>query len=140
MQLRAKLDARTAGGLGSTPPPVWSEVPALVSEDAVLVPVLETKAEISARAEKLSAQFRDQPHIRDSRVAITSYLERRWYLSSEGTSTHDTRRASGLIMVVNGQAADGQDVRLGGGVRTRRSRSTCRATAPPRPSCPATPS
>ena len=110
VQLRAKLDARTAGGLGSTPPPVWSDVAPLVSEDAVLVPVLETKAEISARAEKLSALFRDQPHIRDSRVAITSYLERRWYLSSEGTSTHDTRRASGLIMVVNGQAADGAEL------------------------------
>ena len=110
VQLRAKLDARAAGGLGSTPPPGWSDVTPLVSEDAVMVPVLEDKPTISARAERLSALFRDQPHIRDSRVAITSYLERRWYLTSEGTSTHDTRRASGLVMVVNGQAADGQEV------------------------------
>jgi TldD protein len=41
---------------------------------------------------------------------MTSYLERRWYLSSEGTSTHDTRRASGVIMVAIGQAVDGQEV------------------------------
>jgi hypothetical protein len=37
VQLRAKLDARTAGGVGATPPPVWSDVKPLVSEDAVLV-------------------------------------------------------------------------------------------------------
>ncbi|MBK9032163.1 MAG: hypothetical protein IPL61_12735 [Myxococcales bacterium] len=110
VQLRAKLDARTAGGLGTTTPPVWSDVKPTVSEDPVQVPALEDKDAITARAERLSALFRDQPHIRDSRVAITSYLERRWYLSSEGTSTHDTRRASGLVMVVTGQAADGAEV------------------------------
>ncbi len=110
VQLRAKLDARTAGGLGTAAPPVWSDVQPNVSEDEVLVPRLEDKATIEARAATLSALFRDQPHIRDSRVAFTSYLERRWYLSSDGTSNHDTRRASGVIMVVNGQAADGQEL------------------------------
>jgi TldD protein len=110
MQLRAKLDARTAGGLGAGSPPVWSDVAPVVSEDPVLVPALEPLAALRAEAERLSAGFRDQPHLRDSRVAMTSYLERRWYLSSEGTSTHDTRRASGVIMVAIGQAVDGQEV------------------------------
>jgi TldD protein len=110
MQLRAKLDARTAGGVGATATSVWSDVKPIVSEDPVRVPALEDLATIQARAEKLSAQFRGQPQIRDSRVAVTSYLERRWYLASEGTSTHDTRRASGIIMVVAGQANDGQEL------------------------------
>ncbi|MEZ4404393.1 MAG: metallopeptidase TldD-related protein [Kofleriaceae bacterium] len=110
IQLRAKLDAKAAGGLGTTPPPVWADVAPLVSEDPVTVAALESKDEVSARAARLSALFRGQPHIRDSRVAVTSYLERRWYLSSEGTSNHDTRRASGLIMVATGQAPDGQEL------------------------------
>jgi hypothetical protein len=33
IQLRAKLDARTAGGLGAGSPPVWSDVAPVVSED-----------------------------------------------------------------------------------------------------------
>ena len=37
--------------------------------------------------------------VRDSRVAVTSYLERRWYLTTEGTSVTDTRRASGVVIV-----------------------------------------
>ncbi len=110
IQLRAKLDARTAGGLGAGSPPVWSDVAPVVSEEPVLVPALEPLAALRGEAERLSAGFRDQPHLRDSRVAMTSYLERRWYLSSEGTSTHDTRRASGVIMVAIGQAVDGQEV------------------------------
>jgi len=108
-QLRAKLDARAAGG-ASAGPSSWGTEPPAVSDDAVRVPVLEDVTAIQARAEKLSALFRGQAHIRDSRVAITSYLERRWYLSSEGTSDQDTRRASGLIMVVTGQANDGQEL------------------------------
>jgi predicted Zn-dependent protease len=52
--------------------------------------------------------FRDQAAIRDSRVAVTSYLERRWYLTTEGTSVTDTRRATGLVIVASGQADDGQ--------------------------------
>ena len=52
--------------------------------------------------------FRDQPALRDSRVAVTSYLERRWYLTTEGTSVTDTRRASGVVIAASGQADDGQ--------------------------------
>ena len=48
------------------------------------------------------------PEIRDSRVAVTSYLERRWYLTTEGTSVTDTRRASGVVIAASGQADDGQ--------------------------------
>jgi predicted Zn-dependent protease len=62
-------------------------------------------------------------------VAITSYLERRWYLTSEGTSTHDTRRASGLIMVVSGQAADGQDLAQYFALRRHRRRPADRRRA-----------
>lgn len=110
IQLRAKLDARTAGGLGTGTPPVWSDVTPVVSEDPVVVAALEPLDALKAEAERLSAGFRDDPAVRDSRVAFTSYLERRWYLSSEGTSTHDTRRASGVIIVAVGQAVDGQEV------------------------------
>lgn len=109
IQLRAKLDARAAGG-GAAGPTAWGTEPPIVSEDQVKVPALEDLDAIKARAEKLSALFRGQAHIRDSRVAITSYLERRWYLSSEGTSDQDTRRASGIIMSVVGQAVDGQEL------------------------------
>jgi hypothetical protein len=41
-------------------------------------------------------------------VAVTSYLERRWYLTTEGTSVTDTRRASGIVIAASGQADDGQ--------------------------------
>lgn len=108
-QLRAKLDARAAGGAGSAPA-AWGTEPPLVEENTVRVPVLEELPAIRDRVEKLSALFRGQTHVRDSRVAITSYLERRWYLSSEGTSDQDTRRASGVMMVVTGQAVDGQEL------------------------------
>jgi predicted Zn-dependent protease len=39
---------------------------------------------------------------------VTSYLERRWYLTTEGTSVTDTRRASGIVIAASGQADDGQ--------------------------------
>lgn len=110
MQLRAKMDARTAGGIGQTAIPSWTDEAPLVSEEQVLVAPLEPLDEIVARAEKISAVFRGQPEIRASRVALTSYLERRWYLTTEGTSVTDTRRASGVMMVASGQAADGQAV------------------------------
>ncbi len=110
VQLRAKLDARTAGGVGQSLIPSWTDEPAVVSEEQVLVAPLETLDAVAARAEKISAVFRDQPHIRDSRVALTTYLERRWYLTSEGTSATDTRRASGVIISASGQAVDGQAI------------------------------
>jgi hypothetical protein len=123
IQLRAKMEARRAGAtsrdvpsFSPLPPPPnqkpGKDAPAtgrpLVSDDPVLVPRLETLDQLEARAEALSAKFRGHKHIRDSRVAVTSYLERRWYLTSEGTSVTDTRRASGIVMVASGQAEDGQ--------------------------------
>jgi TldD protein len=108
IQLRAKLEARKAGGSTRTDVPGWTTEKPVVSEDAVLVSPLESLDELEARAKGLSALFRGQPAIRDSRVAVTSYLERRWYLTTEGTRVTDTRRASGILIVGNGQAQDGQ--------------------------------
>ncbi len=109
IQLRAKSDARRAGGLGRTDTPSWTNHAASINEEPVLVPKLESLTEIEERARKLSSGFRDLSHIRDSRVAITSYLERRWYLSTEGTSITDTRRASGILVAASGQADDRQE-------------------------------
>ncbi|MEZ4361052.1 MAG: metallopeptidase TldD-related protein [Kofleriaceae bacterium] len=110
IQLRAKADARKAGGVGRTDTPSWTSHAPTVNEEPVLVPRLESLAEIEDRAKKISATFRDQRHIRDSRVAFTSYLERRWYLSTEGTSITDTRRASGLLIAASSQAEDNQAI------------------------------
>jgi TldD protein len=109
IQLRAKLEARRAGA-SSRPAdvPAWTDTKTIVSEDPVLVQPLESLDELEERAKKLSAVFRDSPELRDSRVAVTSYLERRWYLTTEGTSVSDTRRASGVVIAVSGQADDGQ--------------------------------
>jgi TldD protein len=109
IQLRAKIEARNAGS-SSRPAdvPSWTAEQPVVSDEPVLVQPLETLDELEARAKALSATFRDQPAIRDSRVAVTSYLERRWYLTTEGTSVTDTRRASGIVIAATGQADDGQ--------------------------------
>jgi predicted Zn-dependent protease len=108
VQLRYKNDARASGGGGSKEPG-WSDVKPVVAEDPVLVPELEPLDALVKRANALSEKFRDRD-LRDSRVALTSYLERRWYISSDGTRVHDTRRVSGVLMVAVGQADDGQDV------------------------------
>jgi predicted Zn-dependent protease len=108
IQLRAKLEARRAGGTRITDVPSWTAEKPVVSEAPVLVAPLETLDELEARAKSLSSLFRDQPAIRDSRVAVTSYLERRWYLTTEGTNVTDTRRASGVVIAASGQADDGQ--------------------------------
>jgi hypothetical protein len=108
IQRHAKLDARAASG-ATNQPPSWSDVQPVVSEDPVLVPELEELDDLENRAEKISATFRDDD-VRDSRVGFTSYLERRWYLSSDGTSAHDTRRVSGVLIAAIGQADDGQDL------------------------------
>jgi TldD protein len=110
IQLRAKIEARRAGG-SKGDVPGWTTEKPVVSEEAILVAPLETLDELETRARTLSALFRDQPAIRDSRVAVTSYLERRWYLTTEGTNVTDTRRASGIVIVGSGQADDGQAVR-----------------------------
>jgi len=109
IQLQAKLEARQSSGAKSTLPS-WTAEKALVSEEPVLVPELEPLDKIEARAQKLSAGFRGQPEIRDSRVAITSYVERRWYINSEGTNVTDTRRASGIVIAATAQAEDGQEL------------------------------
>ncbi len=108
IQLRAKLESRRASGARPTDVPAWTTEKPMVSEEPVLVPILEPLEELEARAKALSATFRDQPHIRDSRVAVTSYLERRWYITTEGTSVTDTRRASGVVIAATGQSDDGQ--------------------------------
>jgi TldD protein len=109
IQLRARLESRKAGGTTvPTDVPAWTSAKPLVSEEPVLVAPLETVDELEARAKAVSAVFRDTPGLRDSRVAMSSYLERRWYLTTEGTSVTDTRRASGLVIEASGQAADGQ--------------------------------
>ena len=109
IQLRAKLEARRAGA-SSRPAgvPAWTDAPKIVSDAPVLVPPLESLDELEARAKRISGVFRNQPDLRDSRVALTSYLERRWYLTTEGTSVTDTRRASGVVIAASGQADDGQ--------------------------------
>lgn len=107
MQIRAKLESRRASGVRQTDVPAWTAEKAIVSEQPVLVAELEKLEDLEARAKAISAVFRDQPQIRDSRVAVTSYLERRWYLSTEGTSVTDTRRASGILISATGQADDG---------------------------------
>ncbi|HUH00897.1 MAG TPA: metallopeptidase TldD-related protein [Kofleriaceae bacterium] len=108
-------NVRQQSRAGAGPPKVPSYTRAakvIVKDDPVLVPKLETSTELETRAHKLSALFRGQQHVRDSRVAFTSFLERRWYLTSEGTSVHDTRRVSGVIIVVHGQASDGKELSL----------------------------
>jgi len=108
MQLRAKLESRRAGGSRPSDVPSWTPTKPIISEEPVLVPALESLEELETRAKTLSAVFRDHGHVRDSRVAVTSYLERRWYLTTEGTSVTDTRRASGVVIAATGQANDGQ--------------------------------
>jgi predicted Zn-dependent protease len=107
-QLIAKLEARRAGSVRASDVPSLAPAKPAVGEESVLVPPLENLDELEARAKSLSSVFRGHPELRDSRVAVTSYLERRWYLSTEGTSVTDTRRATGIVMVASGQAEDGQ--------------------------------
>jgi predicted Zn-dependent protease len=107
-QLLAKLESLKTGAIRKSDVPAWSDEKPIVSDEPVLVPPLETLDELETRAKALSAVFRDQPELRDSRVAVTSYLERRWYLTTEGTSVTDTRRASGIVIAASGQADDGQ--------------------------------
>ena len=105
IQLRARLEARKAGGtLVPNDVPAWTPAKSIVSDEPVLVAPLESLDDLEARAKALSAVFRDQPGLRDSHVALTSYLERRWYLNTEGTSVTDTRRASGVVISASGQA------------------------------------
>jgi TldD protein len=109
IQLNAKIEARKAGGtLRPSEVPAWTDTKPVVSEEPVLVPPLESVDDLETRAKAISATLRDQAGLRESHVALTSYLERRWYLTTEGTSVTDTRRASGVLIAVEGQADDGQ--------------------------------
>ncbi|MCW5800972.1 MAG: hypothetical protein KIT31_01055 [Deltaproteobacteria bacterium] len=107
IQLRAKLEARKSSGVRNIDVPSWTTEKPVVSETPVLVVPLESLDELEARAKLVSASFRDHPVVRDARVAVTSYLERRWYITTEGTAVTDTRRASGVVINANGQADDG---------------------------------
>ncbi len=113
-QLDAKKQLRASGGSTShAGVPSYTKIDKpLVRDKPLLVPALETSDAMEKRAKAVSAVLRDKPGVRDSRVAFTSYLERRWYLTSEGTSVTDTRRVSGVIIVVWGQATDGQELSL----------------------------
>jgi hypothetical protein len=112
-QFRAKLDTRRSGGNApGSERPSYTKQPPLVREEPVLVPALEPAGDLEQRAHEISQVFRSMPHVRDSRVAFTSFLERRWYINSEGSSVHDTRRVSGVIITATGQAEDGQELAL----------------------------
>ena len=109
IQIRAKAEAKRAGGVRATDAVGWSPIDKpIVSEEPVLVAPLESLDELETRAKALSANMREQHAVRDSHVGLTSYLERRWYLTTEGTSVTDTRRATGVVMAASGQADDGQ--------------------------------
>jgi TldD protein len=110
IQLRAKLDARRTGAIASSDVPSWTTAAPVVDEQQVAATALETVADMEVRAQALSRAFRGAPQVRDSRVALTSYLERRWYLTSEGSSLTDTRRVSGVLVTAAGQADDGQEL------------------------------
>jgi predicted Zn-dependent protease len=106
----AQLRKGAAGGV--TKVPSYSRVKPVVSLAPVLVAALDGTEDLGKRASKVSAYFRGKKNVRTSRVAFTSFLERRWYVNSEGTRVHDTRRVSGVLITVSGQAADGQDLNL----------------------------
>jgi predicted Zn-dependent protease len=111
-QLTAKKAAleRTPGGRAATPS--YSQQPPIAMMDPVPVAPLETLPVLEARAREVSASLRDHAHVRESRVAFTSFLERRWYLNSEGTRAHDVRRVTGVILVATAQAEDGEILSL----------------------------
>jgi len=111
-QLTAKLEARKTGTGAKAPS--YSKAPPVKANKAVLVPKLAKAKELDARAKRLSRAFRGIKHLREARVAFTSFLERRWYINTEGTRAHDTRRVSGVIIVASTQAAskDGQELAL----------------------------
>ncbi len=112
-QWQAKNEAIAAGASNNTPKVAsYSKTKAIVTEERVSVARLTKNSDLSIRAARVSAAFRDYRHIRDSRVAFTSFLENRWYLNSEGTNAADTRRVEGVSIVATAQAEDGQEITL----------------------------
>ena len=113
LQLSSKRDALKTGASGGlTEVPSYSLAKPLVNLKPTLVAKLATPAELGRRAKKISRVFRSEKQVRNSRVAFTSFLERRWLINSEGTKVHDTRRVSGVIIVASGQAQDGQELNV----------------------------
>jgi hypothetical protein len=110
IQLGEKLKRMQRSTARTSDVPSWTQEKPVVSEDSVAVPALESLPALEQRVRRISSAFAGVPHLRTSRTAMTSYLERRWYLNSEGTSVTDTRRASGVLVAASAQAPDGQDL------------------------------
>jgi hypothetical protein len=92
--------------------PSYSKEPPLVMMEKLDIPALESRDQLEKLASEVSGVFRDQAHVRDSRVSYTSFVERRWYLNSEGTRAHDVRRVTGVVIVATARAKDGEIVSL----------------------------
>jgi predicted Zn-dependent protease len=92
----------------------YTKEPPLVRMDPIEVVELETVDDLRKRADEVSNVFRDNATIRESRVAYTSFLERRWYFNTEGTRAHDVRRVTGVIIVATTLAEDGELLSLVG--------------------------
>ncbi len=111
-QYTAKKAATARRPAGASKADSYSREPTLVKMDPIEVPALEGKDALEGLAKDVSAVFRDKAHIRESHVAYTSFLERRWYFNSEGSRAHDVRRVSGVVVVATTRAADGEILTL----------------------------
>jgi predicted Zn-dependent protease len=112
-QWQAKREAMASGVAGGASKIAsYTKAPPVVTEAPVRVPKLETNDGLGERAKKLSSAFRKYDFVRNSHVGLTSFLENRWYLNSEGTNATDTRRVEGILIVATAQANDGQEVAL----------------------------
>ncbi len=112
-QWQAKQEAVASGvSTGTSGIASYTKATPVVTEAPVKVPKLATNEELAQRAKRLSSKFRKYDFIRDSHVGLTSFLENRWYLNSEGTNATDTRRVEGLLIVATAQARDGQEIAL----------------------------
>ncbi len=103
---KANLDRKATSGAKVDS---YSKEPPLVKMDAIEVPPLDTVDDLETKAKQVSAVFRDHEAIRESHVAYTSFLERRWYFNTEGTRAHDIRRVAGVIIVATTRVDDGDD-------------------------------
>ncbi len=106
IQLRAKKEA----GVSGVSVPSLSQSKSVVGKFNQNVQPKEKISELAKLAESVSGEFSKYPHIRDSRVSYTSFIERRWYLNTEGTSARDVRRVSGVVVTATSLAKDGQEL------------------------------
>jgi len=111
-QWQAKNEALASGVSANAQIASYTKATPVVTEVPVAVPMLATNDALARRAQKLSALFAKYDFIRDSHVGLTSFLENRWYLNSEGTNATDTRRVEGILIVATAQATDGQEINL----------------------------